>query len=79
MCQRAVPTGPLSLFFFFWTRTVSRTRSLTWAFAGHEGGLRLILCSGHEENQSKAIVMSVVCPDVRREAFSEASRFRAKF
>lgn len=35
-----------SLFSFFWPRTVSRTRSLTWAFAGHEGGLRLILYSG---------------------------------
>ena len=48
----AVPVDPLgggeldlSLFFFFRPRTVSRTESLTWGFAGRGGGLRLIMCS----------------------------------
>ncbi|MER5410495.1 GNAT family protein [Streptomyces sp. NPDC002769] len=35
----------LSLSFNFRPRTVSRTGSLTWGFAGRGGGLRLILCS----------------------------------
>lgn len=39
-CQLA-----LSLFFFYGSRTTSRTESLTWGFAGHGGGLRLIMCS----------------------------------
>ncbi|MFD5234106.1 hypothetical protein ACFWJ5_37425, partial [Streptomyces qaidamensis] len=41
--SEAVQEQALTLFFFFRPRTVSRTESLTWGFAGRGGGLRLIL------------------------------------
>ncbi|MFI7301480.1 LLM class flavin-dependent oxidoreductase, partial [Streptomyces sp. NPDC050121] len=42
LARGAASVAAVSLFFFFRPRTVSRTESLTWGFAGRGGGLRLI-------------------------------------
>ena len=68
------------MFFFFRPRTVSRTESLTWGFAGRGGGLRLILCSDQGAlTKTKAVRVSLLPDAVRREAFAQASRFRGEF
>lgn len=72
-------SNKLSLFFFFRPRTVSRTESLTWGFAGRGGGLRLIMCSDQGAlTKTKAVRVSLLPDAVRREAFAEASRFRGE-